>query len=255
MKHHSLLLSLVYISFNLAIPPQNAVDRRLLYACQTKNEFEIAQACCLGASKEITDEQSRSLSEIITEHAPHRSIDLADMARFSEYALSEYPRILINRFEVIDMGNMPTYSYNALVNELKLGMVNDINYHEDTIVHRAIRNGQACDHLVKKMIGLRGWFNGSCKLINMQNLDGDTPLHLVIKSSQDIRDNESRRRMCLFLVSRGADAAIKNKKGETPITFDPSFWLTLCSSGIQSTASESFYSKISRMLFYRKKAY
>ncbi len=188
-----------------------------------------------------------------TKMFPYESIDLADAARFSAYTLEEYPRTLVNSFMLIDKGEMPSYGYGYLVNELRLGTVYGIDYHGDTMLHRAVRNGQICDNLVKKMVELRGWFNWRCKLLNMQNFNGDTPLHLVMKSSQDIRSEESRARVCLFLVSRGADAAIKNKEGDTPITFDPIFWLRLCSSGIQPRAGESFYSQISRLLFCRKK--
>ncbi len=65
MKHHGLLYTFFYVTFTLTVPPQNVADRHLLDACQRKNEFDIAQALCLGANKGITDERGRSLSKIV----------------------------------------------------------------------------------------------------------------------------------------------------------------------------------------------
>ena len=91
----------------------------------------------------------------------------------------------------------------------------------DTVIHRAIRHGKKGDVIVQELVNEINCVNG----INIQNDDGDTPLHLVMKTE---RSDKSRRRMCLLLVSRGAVAGIKNKDGVSPMTTkEPVFWIKL----------------------------
>lgn len=260
MKRYLLAYTLAYMSMNLAIPTdetshhllepraQNEADRLLLQGCNSHDTFDIAQALCLGANRNARDAHGKTGGQLVRssswDAAAQQSIDLGDLVRFCEENLCDYPKNLIEDFERIDKGHMPKYYHE---NGLKLGTIQGRDYLEDTLIHRALRNGETHDDIVKKMIGSWNWFDQPFEGINVRNRDGDTPLHLVIKQFlQNVRSTESSKAMCLFLVYRGANPTIQNKAGETPQTLDKHNWLSILKP-------ESVCARISRLLLCRKK--
>ncbi len=193
----------------------------------------ITQFLCAGAAKNITDNSGRSLHDMIR-HAEDengveiytRFVEATDLIESCLCVLRDYPAKLVKCFEEIDGENtIPTY---LTCKWLSLEKINGIDFKNDTAIHRAVRLGEKGDTIVRELIGTRGWFNGYVSGIDGQNDDGDTPLHLVMKTERSI---ESRQRMCLFLVSRGVDAGIRNKGGVFPVLMDPPFWITLLDYG------------------------
>ncbi len=236
---------LFFANFSIAVSPQNDTDRALLLACKQLDAEGIEQALCLGGNPQVTDPQTEQcLNDIMrrnNETVIQRSDAVIDRVRGCEMALRSFPAKVLC-FVKVDAGEMPDICFDTY---LKLGCIDGVDYLNDTIIHRAIRGGEQCDHIVKKIMGLRGWFNWYPNGINTRNKDGDTPLHLVMKQSEEKRSSESRRKMCLFLVSRGANAGIKNNDGVTPITYDNGFWLQLLSSG---KPEKSLFTKCKELL-------
>ncbi len=263
----SWLISVIFsVSFSVAVPPQSDADRALLSACRGLEPNKMARALCMGANSEITDQEGKSLYNIVTDDnivAMRTSVAFTDDVRECQEVLYCFPAIILNRFALIDAASVPK-NHHFDCKPWQLGCINGVDYLNDTIIHRAIRGGEKCDHIVKKIISLRGWFNWHPNGINTRNKYGDTPLHLVMKQSEIMRSDEivmkqlepkrseeSRRRMCLFLVSRGANAGIKNNDGMTPITYDPVFWLSLCSS---VKPEKSFSTKCKELFFCKQRS-
>ena len=61
------------------------------------------------------------------------------------------------------------------------------------------------------MIYLLGWLSKS--RISLQDVDGFTPLHLAVKSSEQLKSGRPMR----ALLMKGAPKDIRDKKGKLPI--------------------------------------
>lgn len=160
------------------------------------------------------------------------------------WALENIPEGAVRLFEAISANNREEVekSYTEFPEDLQLGVIEGVDLKHDTALHRAIRLGQAGDGLARLLVRKRGWIFSN-ETINRQNDGGDTPLHLVMKGANG-RSKESTRRMCLLLVSRGADAGIKNNEDFSPMGYDPHFWTALFSSAPAHSFNPSFLSKI-----------
>ncbi len=225
-------------SASLSNDEQEKLNRNLLKYAKLHDHVGIMQFLCAGADKTITDDSGTSLHDIIyhaTDEEGRRiytsSTEGTDLIDGCLDALKSYPEALISCFDKIDNGNTP---YISSCRWLSLGKINGVDYKNDNAIHRALRHSSNGDVTIKNFIGLSGWLNTYPSGIDQQNDDGDTPLHLVMKTE---RDAKSRRRLCLLLVSRDADAGIQNKEGKSPITMDPLFWMKLLDYGNSKSMS------------------
>lgn len=59
------------------------------------------------------------------------------------------------------------------------------------------------------------WLMGFGHNVNCQNKNGDTPMHMLIKSKKDMYSTKTVRE----LIFKGANRSIKNMQGKCPIDF------------------------------------
>jgi hypothetical protein len=238
--HKKSLVSLLCImSINsIHAMSQQEKNNQLIRAAQSLYPDGIASSLCEGADKKARDKNGKEVYDIIynaTDSEGLRiltlSVDGTNLVHDCVQVLNDYPYNIITYFQHIGTLSPEAFKVPQETITRSLGTINNIDYHHDTTLHRAIKCGENGDAIARHLIGKRRWFNSPVEGINKQNDDGDTPLHLVMKTQ---RSDTSKRRMCLLLVSRGADAGILNNKGDSPFSLHIPFWIKLLSSSKQN---------------------
>ena len=109
-------------------------------------------------------------------------------------------------FDDIDEGNYPR---TLFLPWRTLNTVDGKDYQGDTPAHRAVRLGEKGDFIARSIVGrdLRCPGEPPRAGINNKNEDGDTLLHIVLKTAATgERSEESKEWMCLFLVNPWGEA-------------------------------------------------
>ncbi len=232
MKKNIFFLCLLSANILNAISQEDA-DAKLIQSVEELNVKGIVRSLCEGANKN-TSYYGLQMGELLKDHLNSEAFKRDLSHRYKAIKCDEtfrfLPDLLISCLKNINTFPKPDLNFirqNGHHWE-RLGRINGTDYHHDTVIHRLIKCGEQADCIVRDLIGKRSWFKSTPKGINAQNDDGDTPLYLVMKTE---RSDESRRRMCLLLVSRGANAAIVNKVELCPLTTGAFFWKNLFSSG------------------------